>query len=168
MKQTIAVTIMCVAMMLMGAHARADDLQSRCTRIGQKWVDFWNNHDVTKAFDVFTKDIVYEDIPFGVVYDGADAFQAFAKGAFDAFPIWTFTLVKSSCWPTPSGQQGFIEWRWSAVDDPGFFGTGNQINDVPGVSIIEIHRNRISRNSDYTDIATTMRQLGCDKFPSCH
>jgi hypothetical protein len=132
-------------------------------------VEFWNNYDVTKAFHVFTEDIVYQDIPFGAEYDGATAFLEFAQGAFDSFPIrWTFTLVRSSCWPTPSGQQGFIEWRWSAVDDPGLFRTGNQINDVQGVSIIEIHGNRISRNSDYLDIATVMRQLGCDKFPSCH
>ena len=157
MKRTIAVTVMCVAMVLMGAHARADDPQSRCTRIGQKWVNFWNGHDVTKAFDVFTEDIVEEDVPtgMGMIVDGAEAFQAFAQSFFNAFPQSTFTLVKSSC----SGQQGFIEWNWSAVDDPGFFGTGNQI-DVRGVSIIAIHGNRISRNTSYWDCAALLTQLG--------
>jgi hypothetical protein len=40
MKRTISVTVMCVAMMLMGTHVWADDAQSRCTRISNKWVKF--------------------------------------------------------------------------------------------------------------------------------
>ena len=86
MKQTIAVTVMCVAMMLMGVHVRADDTQNRCTRIGQKWVQFNNSKGISTALlDVFTEDIVYEDVPTGAVLDGAEAFQAFAQGFFDAF-----------------------------------------------------------------------------------
>src|SRR6266545_5399371 len=80
MKRTRAVTVMCVAMMLMGAHVRADDPQSRCTQIGNNWVNFWNSQDISTAFDVFTEDIGYEDVPTGVVVDGADAFQTFAQG----------------------------------------------------------------------------------------
>src|SRR6266568_8889221 len=104
MKRTITVTVMCVAMMLLGAHVRADDAQSRCARIGQKWVDFWNDHDITKAFDVFTEDIVYEDIPFDTVYVG-DKFLGFAQGFFEAFPKpnSSFKLGQSAC----QGQKGF-------------------------------------------------------------
>ena len=61
-----AVMCLCVAMGLIGSPVWAKDPQSRCARIGQKWVDFWNGLDVTKAFDVFTKDIVYEDVTLGV------------------------------------------------------------------------------------------------------
>jgi len=110
-----------------------------------------------RASEVFTKDIVYEDVTLGLVFHGADEFKAFAKNVFTTFPQSTFTLVESSC----SGQQGFIEWIWNAVDTQGkgFFGTGQSI-EVRGVSVIEIHGNRISRNSDYWDYATVLRQLG--------
>jgi steroid delta-isomerase-like uncharacterized protein len=157
MKRTITVMVMCVAMMLMGAYVRADDAQNRCRRIGHKWVDFWNGGDVTKAFDVFTEDIVYEDVTFGAVSRGADEFTAFATFVFTTFPQSTFTLVKSSY----SGQQGFIEWIWNVVDTPGkgLFGTGLSI-EVRGVAIVAIHGNRISRNSDYYDYAIMLRQLG--------
>ena len=157
MKRTMAVTVLCVAMMLTGAPVRADDAQSRCARIGQKWVDFWNGGDETKAFDVFTEDIVYEDVTFGAVSRGADEFTAFATFVFTTFPQSTFTLVKSAC----SGQVGFIEWIWNVMDTPGkgLFGTGLPI-EVRGVAIIEIHGNRISRNSDYYDYAIMLRQLG--------
>src|SRR5439155_12933902 len=99
MKRTLAVTVMCVAMLLMGAHARADDPQSRCAQIGQKWVDFWNGLDVTKAFDVFTEDIVYEDVTLDVHVSGADGtFQAFAQSSFDTFPkLFHFELGQSAC-----------------------------------------------------------------------
>ena len=147
MKRTITVTVMCVAMMLMGAHVRADDPQSRCAQIGQKWVDFWNNGDVTKAFDVFTKDIVYEDVPTGLHASGANEFQVFAQGVFDAFPISHFELGQSAC----RSQQGFFEWTWTAkdgvVDVPGsgFCGTGKEFT-VRGGAVIEIQGKRISRD----------------------
>jgi hypothetical protein len=71
MKWTLGITVVCVAMMAMGAHGRADDRQSPCTRMGHTWVEFWNGRDVTTAFDVFTQDIVYEDVALGVVAEGA-------------------------------------------------------------------------------------------------
>jgi steroid delta-isomerase-like uncharacterized protein len=160
MKRTITVTVMCVAMMLMGTHVRADDPQSRCAQIGQKWVDFWNDGDVTKAFDVFTEDIVYEDVPTGLHASGADEFQAFAQGVFDAFPISRFTLGQSAC----RGQQGFFEWTWIAEDGrvdpsaPGFCGTGKSFT-VRGVAVIAIQGKRISHNSDFWDLVTVLSQL---------
>ena len=157
MQRTIAVVVMCVVMMLISASVRADDAQRRCTRIGQKWVDFWNGGDETKAFDVFTEDIVYEDVTFGQVSRGAEEFTAFAIFVFTTFPESTFTLVKSTC----SGKVGFIEWIWNVVDTPGkgLFGTGLSI-EVRGVAIVAIHGHRISRNSDYYDYAIMLRQLG--------
>src|SRR5262249_41061005 len=119
-------------------------------------VDFWNGLDVTKAFDVFTENVVYEDVTLDVHVSGADGtFQGFAQSSFDAFPkIFHFDLGQSAC----QGQQGFFEWTWNAVDEPGFCGTGNPIT-VRGVTFIEIQANRISRNSDFWDFATVLRQL---------
>jgi steroid delta-isomerase-like uncharacterized protein len=160
MKRTIAVTVMCVAMLLMGAHVRADDARNRCEQIGQKWVDFWNGLDVKKAFHVFTEDIVYEDVPTGLGASGAKEFKAFAQGVFDAFPVSRFELGRSTC----RGHQGFIEWTFIAEDGrvappaPGFCGTGKPFT-VRGVAVIEIQGNRISRNADVWDLATVLRQL---------
>ena len=156
MKRTITVTVMCVSMMLIGAHVRADDAQSRCARIGQKWVDFWNDHDITKAFDVFTEDIVYEDVTLDVHVSGADGtFQAFAQSSFDGFPkLFHFELGQSAC----QGKQGFFEWTWNAVDEPGFCGTGKAFT-VRGVAVIAIQGKRISRDADFWDLATVLRQL---------
>ena len=162
MKRTITVTAMCVAMMLMGAYVRADNHQSRCTRISNNWVNFWNSRDTSTAFDVFTEDVMYEDVTLDVHVSGADGtFQAFAKGTFDGFPVSRFELGQRS---TCRGQQGFFEWTWIAEDGvvgvpgSGFCGTGKPIT-VRGVTTIEIQSHRISHNSDFWDLATVLRQL---------
>jgi len=123
-------------------------------------VDFWNGLDATKAFDVFTKDIVYEDVTLGIVASGAKAFQAFAQANFDAFPNARFALGQSAC----HGHQGFIEWTLTGEDgsmDPpasGLCGTGKSYT-VRGVAVIEIRGHRISRNTDFWDFTTLLRQL---------
>ena len=159
MSRTLVVMCLCVAMVLSGSQVRAKAPQSRCARIGQKWVDFWNAHDVTKAFDVFTEDIVYEDVPSGgIVASGAEEFQAFAQGFFDGCPISSFELGQSAC----QGQQGFFEWTWTARDSSGCnfpIGT-DKLFTVRGVAVIAIQGNRISRNSDFWDFATVLTQLG--------
>jgi steroid delta-isomerase-like uncharacterized protein len=161
MKQTIAVTVLCVTMVLMGAPVRAKTPQSQCAQISQKWADFWNGRDFAPAFDVFTKDVVYEDVPTVMGASGAKEFRAFAQGFFDAFPTTRFELGQSAC----HGQEGFIEWTWIGEDGrvedplaPGFCGTGKPFM-VRGVAVIEIKGHRISRNADYWDFATVLRQL---------
>jgi steroid delta-isomerase-like uncharacterized protein len=157
---TLAVMCLGVAMLLISSPVRGQAPQRRCARIGQQWVDFWNNQDVATAFDVFTEDIMYEDITLGLHASGADEFQAFARGVFAGFPISSFELGQSAC----QGQQGFFEWTWSAedgrVDTPGsgFCGTGESFT-VRGVTFIEIQGNRISHNADFWDLATVLKQL---------
>jgi steroid delta-isomerase-like uncharacterized protein len=147
-------------MVLIGSPVRADDPQNRCAQIGQKWVDFWNDGDVTKAFDVFTKDVVYEDVTLGLYFSRAEGFQAFAQSVFETFPTSRFALGQSAC----RGQQGFFEWTWSAedgrMDSPalGFCGTGKSFT-VRGMTVIAIQGKRISRNADFWDLATVLRQL---------
>ena len=155
MKRTIAVTVLSVAMMLMGTHVRADDAHSRCTRLSNKWVKFWNGRNAERASEVFTKDIVYEDVALSVIFHGIDELKGFAENVFGTFPQLTFALVNSSC----SDQQGLIEWSMSGTDGPiGNCGTGKTFT-VRGVAVIEIRSNKISRNADFWDLATVLRQL---------
>ena len=159
MKRTIAVTALCAAMILMGAQVRADDAQSQCARIGQKRVNFWNANlqDATAMFsDVFTDDIVYFDIPTNPTQPlavGRDQFLGIVP-FFAGFLYSRFELGRSAC----QGQQGFFEWTWTAVDSPGFCGTGTPFT-LRGVAVIEIKGNRISRDADYSDSATIPKQL---------
>jgi hypothetical protein len=57
------VLCLCGAIGLIASPAWAQDSQSRFTRIGQSWVDFYSSHDITRISDVFTNDIVWEEVP---------------------------------------------------------------------------------------------------------
>ena len=167
MSRTLAVMGLCVAVLLISSPVWAQAPQSRCAQIGQQWVDFWNSPNVQTAADmfshVFTEDIEYNDIPTdptNPVAKGRDELLTFASGFFEAFPTSSFELGQSAC----QGQQGFFETFWIAEDGrvdppaPGFCGTGKPFT-VRGVAVIAIQGNRISRDSDFWDFATMLRQL---------
>jgi steroid delta-isomerase-like uncharacterized protein len=137
-------------------HRTAHAEDSRCIEVGQSWLEFWNGRDLGRAFDVFTRDIVFEDVTLGVVNRGAEQFLAFAQGIFNVLPDAKFVLVSASC----DGHEGLIEWIFSGTDaNPGLHGTGKKFS-VRGVSVVEIEGRRIARDSDYWDLATLLRQIG--------
>jgi len=149
MKRTIAVTSMCVLVLLVSSNARADN-----NAVAENWIEVWNSHDVERILSVFTPDVFYEDVPFGVVNHGAVEFRAFALGFITAVPDVRLELVKSSL----KGGHGTIEWVLSGTD-VGLYKTGRRFS-VRGVTVIEVEGELISRNSDYYDLATIQRQLG--------
>jgi hypothetical protein len=56
------------------------------------------------------------------------------------------------------GDHGTIEWIFSGTDK-GIYKTGKKFS-VRGVTVIDVQGTKISRNSDYYDLATMLRQLG--------
>ena len=146
-----------VVLTLLGAgESRSDDGDARSneTRIASRWIAAWNSHDVERVLDVFTEDVVYEDVAFGVVNHGAAELRAFAAANFAAVPDFRVELVESSV----KGGRGTIEWMLSGTD-VGLFKTGKRFS-VRGVAVIELDGHRISRNSDFFDLATVLRQVG--------
>jgi steroid delta-isomerase-like uncharacterized protein len=53
---------------------------------------------------------------------------------------------------------GTIEWTFSGTDK-GVYKTGKKFS-VRGVSVIELRGGKISRNLDFYDVGTVMRQVG--------
>jgi len=122
--------------------------------IVEKWVAAWNSHDVDKVVPLFTDDVVYEDVTFGAVNHGSAELRKFASFFFEAVPDMKFELLESSV----QGKRGVIEWVFSGTDK-GVYKTGKRFT-VHGVSIINLDQGRISRNLDFYDAATIMRQVG--------
>jgi steroid delta-isomerase-like uncharacterized protein len=149
MSRTIAVTGMCLVMLLMSLNAKAEE-----SNVAEKWIEAWNSHDVERVLALFTPDVVYEDLPFGVRNHGSAELRAFAVGIFTAVPDLRLDLLNSSL----KGRHGTIEWVFSGTDI-GLHKTQRRFS-VRGVSVIEVHGQLISRNSDYYDLATILRQLG--------
>lgn len=121
---------------------------------GQGWCDAWNSHSVDEVVAVFTNDVFYEDVPFGLTVHGSAQLRDFAQRFFAAVPDVHFDCTATAL----HGDQGDIEWIMSGTD-LGVFATGKRFS-VRGTAIIDVQKGRISRNSDYYDLATIQKQVG--------
>jgi steroid delta-isomerase-like uncharacterized protein len=97
---------------------------------------------------------LFEDLPFGVVAHGTSEIRAAAVLFFTNVPDLHINVVNSSV----NAGRATIEWVFSGTDQ-GVYGTGKTFA-VRGTTVLELHGNRISRDSDYYDLATILRQLG--------
>jgi len=122
------------------------------------WATHWTAHDMDRLLPLFTEDLVYEDVTMGAVNRNAAELRAFGEGFFSAFPDVTFELTSASA----DGARGGAEWIMRGThkgDLPGMPATGRRI-EVRGASVFEFRGDKISRCSDYWDMATLLKQLG--------
>ncbi len=97
---------------------------------------------------LFTSDVVYEDVPMAAVNNGISELRAFAESVFCRLPDIAFELKSRFV----DGSIGGAEWVMRGTRN------GKRI-EVPGVSIFEFADDKIRRCSDYWDMATYLRQL---------
>jgi steroid delta-isomerase-like uncharacterized protein len=124
----------------------------------REWAEHWSAHDLGRLLQLFSEDVVYEDVTLGVVNRGLVELRAFAEGFFSGFPDVTFELRSSFA----AGTAGGAEWVMRGThkgDLPGMPATGKHI-EVRGASIFEFAGHKIRRCSDYWDMATFLKQLG--------
>jgi steroid delta-isomerase-like uncharacterized protein len=131
-------------------RADADD-----TAVAQAWIEAWNSHDPDKVITLFTENAVVEDVTFGAVSRGLAEIRQFAVSSFTAFPDIHFDLVNS----TLKGGHGTIEWVFSGTDTGGFGGTGKPFS-VRGVTVMDVHGTQLTRETDYWDLATVLKEIG--------
>jgi len=122
--------------------------------IGPQWIAAWNSHRPDQMLALFTDDIVYEDVAFGAVNRGKAELRKFAAEDFEGVPDLELQLLRADI----HGGHGTIEWSFSGTDK-GVFKTGKKFS-VRGVSVIDLRGGKISRNLDFYDAATIMRQVG--------
>ena len=124
----------------------------------EDWARHLSAHDTKKFLTLFTDDVVYEDVTFGVVNHGKQQLGAFIDGFFPAFPDITFELKSGFV----AGAWAGMEWLMAGThkgDLPGMPATGKRCS-VRGATVLELEAGKIKRNSDYWDLATMQKQLG--------
>ena len=136
------------------ADGKAQDRGGQHGNLAQRWADAWNSHDPDAVAALFTRDALFEDVPFGVIAHGTEEIRAVAGFFFTVVPDLHISVVNSSV----NGGRAMIEWVFSGTDQ-GVYGTGKTFA-VRGATVLELRGNRTSRESDYFDLATLLRQLG--------
>jgi steroid delta-isomerase-like uncharacterized protein len=122
--------------------------------VAEKWIAAWNSHNPDKMLSLFTDDIVYEDVAFGEVSHGSAELRKFAASEFEGIRDLELKLDRANI----HNGHGTIEWTFSGTDKD-VFKTGKKFS-VRGVSVIDMRDGKISRNLDFYDVATIMRQVG--------
>ena len=122
--------------------------------LAEKWIAVWNSHDPDKMLALFTDDVVYEDVAFGEVSHGKAELRKFFLSEIEGVPDLELKLERADI----RGGHGTIEWTFSGTDK-GVYKTGKKFS-VRGVSVIDMRDGKISRNLDFYDVATIMRQVG--------
>lgn len=131
---------------------------SRADRIVDDWAAFWSSHDLEKGLALFTDDCVYEDVTFGAVNKGKAELRNFANSNFAAFPDLKIQLTTRVI----AGNRAAMEWVMTGThkgDLPGMPAT-NKSFSVRGATVLELRQGKISRDSDYWDSVTLLKQLG--------
>jgi len=132
-------------------------------RLLEEWAVVWSSSDVEKLLALFTDDVVFEDVTLGAVNHGRNALRDFATAVFAAFEDLKFELKSRVV--ASDGKSGAIEWTWrgrQTKDLPGLPAT-NKPFEVRGATVVEFADGKISRDSDYWDLATYMKQVGLTK-----
>jgi steroid delta-isomerase-like uncharacterized protein len=119
-----------------------------------RWADAWNSHDADAVAALFARDGFFEDVTFGVVAHGTNEIRAVAQSFFTVVPDLHISVVNGSF----NASRGSIEWVFSGSDQ-GLYRTGKTFA-VRGATVLELAENKISRDSDYWDLATLLRQIG--------
>jgi steroid delta-isomerase-like uncharacterized protein len=127
---------------------------SQTPAVAQAWIDGWNSKNPETLVSAFTADGVYEDVPFGIKKKGSTELRELHKFFHDSVGDLYCKLVDAHI----ADRHGTIEWIFGGTD-VGVFKTGKTFA-VPGVSVIEVKDGKISRNLDYYDAATIMKQVG--------
>jgi len=129
-----------------------------------EWALAWSSSDVERLLPLFADSVDYEDVTLGAVNHGKNALREFAAGIFPAFADLKFEL--KSRFVAADGKSGAMEWIMrgrQTKDFPGLQAT-NKPFEVRGATVVEFTDDgKISRDSDYWDLATYMKQVGLTK-----
>jgi steroid delta-isomerase-like uncharacterized protein len=123
-----------------------------------------NAHDLEKVLAFFADDAVYDCIPMGKVSHGKKEIKDFFSNTFTSFP--DFKLEMKSGFN--AGDRGAAEWVMSGTfahsSIPEMPATGKKFS-VRGAAITEFKGDKISRNTNYWNLAAFLQQVGLMPAP---
>jgi steroid delta-isomerase-like uncharacterized protein len=116
-----------------------------------------NSHDVEKVLTLLTDDVVFEDVPSGIVMKGKDGFKQIYPTFITAAPDFK---LEPKAWVTDD-KSFAIEMVYSGTqkgDFAGLPGTGKRFS-IRMCSFGEFENGKIKGRRDYWDLLTLRKQL---------
>jgi steroid delta-isomerase-like uncharacterized protein len=139
---------------LKGGIAVATDMKSKL----REYYAAWGSHDVERLASYFTDDLLYDDVPMGIVQHNKEEFKASFTTFFASCPDFTLELKGLLVADDRAGSE-WVMTGTHAGDWPGMPATGKSFS-IRGASIIELRDDKIRREALYWDAVSLMQQLG--------
>jgi steroid delta-isomerase-like uncharacterized protein len=143
-----------VAVIIISCCVGATSGRDKSTDLVQSNFAAWNAHDADKVASLYTDDVVYEDVPFGLIARGHADLRKMVADFFTSIPDLKLEVVSNKS----VGNRGSVEWIFSGTD-VGLYKTGKKFS-VRGASVYELRGGKFSGNRDYYDSGSIMRQVG--------
>jgi steroid delta-isomerase-like uncharacterized protein len=134
------------------------------TRLSQDHMAAFNSHDLEKILSFYTSDCIIENIGLGKFSRGLQEVRKYYSDLFKAFPdikIDFKTDIRLGDWSA-------TEWVMTGTNTGIFPSVGN-LPEIPatnkkiaykGATINQLRSEKISRETDYWNMAALMQQLG--------
>jgi steroid delta-isomerase-like uncharacterized protein len=126
-------------------------------RLIMDWARLLSAHELDGLVQLFTDDVIYEDVTLGVVNRGKEALRTFAARFITVFPDVTLELSLTFATATRGGAEWVMRGTHS-VDLPEVRARGKCM-ELRGASILEFAEGKIQRVSDYWDRSALLEQL---------
>ena len=157
--------VVMVLVVLLGGCATTREVVPHPERVAlertlDEWASAWSSGDVARLLRIYSDDVYFEDVTFGAVIKGHGGLRDFASTVFGSFADLKFE--PKSRFVSADGKWGALEWAWrgrQTKDLPGLPAT-NKPFEVRGSTVVEFRNGKITRNSDYWDLATYTKQVG--------
>jgi steroid delta-isomerase-like uncharacterized protein len=128
------------------------------------YLSAWNAHDVERILSFFTDDCVYNCTPMEKVSRGKNELKDFFSNMFTEFPDAKIEMKSGF----NAGDRGAGEWVLSGTfahsNNPAMPATGKKFS-IPGVAINEYSGDKISRVTNYWNLASYLQQVGLMPAP---
>ncbi len=128
------------------------------TELLQEWANLWSSNNVDAFLSLFTENCHYEDVAFGLVFEGKMQLKDFFTATRTALPNATVSV--QSCFA--SEKNGTIEWVMTGTQEGAFHdipATHKPIQ-VRGITWVELEDGKIKTNRDYWNLLTVLKQIG--------
>lgn len=116
------------------------------------------SHEIEKLLALFTDDVVYEDVPFGIVAKGRAEMKELFEATWESLHSFAMTLQSV----VADADRGGMEWVLSGthLGDFGEYPASGRSVSVRAAAIMRFSNGRISHWNDYWSLSTFKEQIG--------
>ncbi len=148
--------IMVLATAVLGCNPAPDLAVQRARQL----MAIWESGDTGTLADIAAADVVYDDVPNGVRFEGLEGVRRYVGHVHSWASDVTITVTAVHGGPDAA----VAEWVMRGVQDRPIPGrvpvaTGRTF-ELPGATLVEVRDGRIVRAADYIDVLGFVVQLG--------